>query len=926
MINTSQFPFLQLPRSDENFKNSDDQSLSELFKQLNIVEGTGSHANIKNVGHTGVGTNIITNCFQITGKDSDVKSHVYQFDPGIFFTVMKKDGQTARVEFNKAYQEGFKVDDYCSQTLKVIIIKLFPFLEHISKQQLGIPEKASISGFHRLFFTVDEELKKHVESQKGVWRIEVPGDLVSYVQGASLECKFATDFSYCLFEESVNSKQEIQYINLIIKMKSHMSFEDWTNYQNGRSYLIAPEKHGVREADIPLILDEKCLGIESFSSVRQSNDIERNDSGFICVVNSIKTAFHAPQLLNEKVDELLKRIGPSGRIEKVTFHGQTADKVLKNLKGLVCHCIHLNRKEIKIESIDNIGADSRRITVGNETMTVQEYFLKTHNIALRFHQHPLIVQKTKRFENGKKIKGFNYYPMELLEVADYQRVSQKAQTPDQIKAMIKACATNPANRINDIRRLFGALQVTRNDFLHYLNLKVQETPKSVTGRMLESPKISYANNRIVNAKPDNKSWDIGYQDQFVIPSRVVNWGCYYFEPVGMGKITYADIKQFVDAFTRQARQRGVFIENCYEIKQIPQDEMHLKDLFVYLQNEKTDFALFLTPDTVTDMHQYIKLFERIYGVTTQDIKHGTVKNVIFKKQFKTLDNIIMKTNVKVGGLNYQLINSERQLIVDKNKLIIGIGFNHTKSGGSDTLSTVGFAANTTKNPTEFVGDVCFTTYQTDGKVTFYTPIIETVMGNYFKSNNEPSEIIIYRTSGSEGRYDEYLRWEVPFIKHLLQFHAPSAKLTFIVVEKNHNLRFFKEDIDARARAPGQNVVPGTVVDNGIVRTKVCEFYLTSHSGLQGTAKTPRYAILYDENNYTMDEIQNLTNGLAYDYQIVNLPISLPAPVYIANQYADRGRMTLKASEIEFSAHDGHEKAYDTLGYKNSPFNNKRVNA
>ena len=52
----------------------------------------------------------MTNCFQITGKDSDVKSHVYQFDLGIFITVMKKNGQTARVEFNKAYQEGFKVD------------------------------------------------------------------------------------------------------------------------------------------------------------------------------------------------------------------------------------------------------------------------------------------------------------------------------------------------------------------------------------------------------------------------------------------------------------------------------------------------------------------------------------------------------------------------------------------------------------------------------------------------------------------------------------------------------------------------------------------------------------------------------------------------------------------------------------------------
>ncbi|CEF65811.1 Stem cell self-renewal protein Piwi domain-containing protein [Strongyloides ratti] len=57
----------------------------------------------------------------------------------------------------------------------------------------------------------------------------------------------------------------------------------------------------------------------------------------------------------------------------------------------------------------------------------------------------------------------------------------------------------------------------------------------------------------------------------------------------------------------------------------------------------------------------------------------------------------MKTNVKVGGFNYNLVNSDMKLIVNNKKLIIGIGFNHTRSGTSDGLTTVGFAANTTKD-------------------------------------------------------------------------------------------------------------------------------------------------------------------------------------------------------------------------------------
>uniref|UniRef100_A0A0N5BY64 Ribonuclease P n=1 Tax=Strongyloides papillosus TaxID=174720 RepID=A0A0N5BY64_STREA len=57
--------------------------------------------------------------------------------------------------------------------------------------------------------------------------------------------------------------------------------------------------------------------------------------------------------------------------------------------------------------------------------------------------------------------------------------------------------------------------------------------------------------------------------------------------------------------------------------------------------------------------------------------------VLKRKESGIIERIISKTKVK--GLNYKLINSERQLIEDKNKLIIGIGFKHTRSGPSDTL-------------------------------------------------------------------------------------------------------------------------------------------------------------------------------------------------------------------------------------------------
>jgi len=48
----------------------------------------------------------------------------------------------------------------------------------------------------------------------------------------------------------------------------------------------------------------------------------------------------------------------------------------------------------------------------------------------------------------------------------------------------------------------------------------------------------------------------------------------------------------------------------------------------------------------------MKYIEQKTEVVTQGVKISTVKNVIFKDRIQTLANIIHKTNVKMGGLNY----------------------------------------------------------------------------------------------------------------------------------------------------------------------------------------------------------------------------------------------------------------------------------
>jgi len=59
---------------------------------------------------------------------------------------------------------------------------------------------------------------------------------------------------------------------------------------------------------------------------------------------------------------------------------------------------------------------------------------------------------------------------------------------------------------------------------------------------------------------------------------------------------------------------------------------------------------------------------------------------------------------------------------------------------------------------------------------------------------------------------------------------PLPKITFIIVKKRHNTRFFVGDPNTKMM---ENVQPGTVVDTDIVHPEGFDFYLNSHAALQG---------------------------------------------------------------------------------------------
>ncbi|KHJ74787.1 hypothetical protein OESDEN_25597, partial [Oesophagostomum dentatum] len=139
--------------------------------------------------------------------------------------------------------------------------------------------------------------------------------------------------------------------------------------------------------------------------------------------------------------------------------------------------------------------------------------------------------------------------------------------------------------------------------------------------------------------------------------------------------------------------------------------------------------------------------------------------------------------------------------------------------------------------------------------------------------------------------------------------------------------------DRSLRPTGQNIPPGVVVDTQLTHPSFKEFYLNSHITLQGSARTPRYTVLVDDLNMSMDDLEGMTYMLTYNHQIVNLPTSLPTPLYVANRYAERGRNTYTAhllssgsSSSDSGASMDYGRLAHQLSYNCTKLGNIRVNA
>uniref|UniRef100_M3YQJ1 Piwi like RNA-mediated gene silencing 3 n=1 Tax=Mustela putorius furo TaxID=9669 RepID=M3YQJ1_MUSPF len=237
-------------------------------------------------------------------------------------------------------------------------------------------------------------------------------------------------------------------------------------------------------------------------------------------------------------------------------------------------------------------------------------------------------------------------------------------------------------------------------------------------------------------------------------------------------------------------------------------------------------------------------------------------------------NIAQQMNCKMGGALWK-VETELQ-----NAMFIGIDCFHDTVNRQKSIA--GFVSSINQELTQWFSQCIF---QESGQelVNGLKACLEGALKLWCKHNLFlPQAIIVYWDGVGDGQLQALLDHEVPQIESSLKSVCPKdsgVKLTFIVVKKRINTRFFESE--GRLRNP----LPGTVIDVEVTKRQWYDFFIVSQSVKDGTVTPTHYNAIHDTVRFTPDRIQHLTYRLCHMYYNLARVIRVPDPCHYAHKLA-----------------------------------------
>ncbi|EGT32128.1 hypothetical protein CAEBREN_01216 [Caenorhabditis brenneri] len=701
----------------------------------------------------------------------------------------------------------------------------------------------------------------------------------------------------------------------LLELSLNQNWSKSISFEKGKLFFVDPIQEGYSGSDCADVGDGKYMipGIRKKIQMIEGLARRGNENPAL-VIDALKVPFHKEQAVIKKISEILHKYDVTNGLTQAEL-----DKCTPVIKGVSCYSTYSGRvRHHRIEGICQLGAVAAKFQMKNgKKYTVMRYFEQKYKIKLKYPDANLLICK----DHGDK----NFYPMELMTISKNQRVTIAQQTSQQMHRTTKESAMLPEvrQRLTMIGKRAANIN-SQNPILARLGVSVNLEPLTTTARKLESSKIIFHDQSIMASSGRFRF------SEFIRPAESPSvWAIY---AVGNTETRFSDyvFQHFQSSFLNLTQSKYMMTCRPTEARWIQEEEVEF-----YLETAaKHDcrFVLMITDDHLPHLHDKYKLFERNSQMIVQNIKMSTVVSIVLHRKQLTMENILYKTNVKLGGTNYTVALEKM-----KNALVIGVGFSKPRQFSHGPLNplVVGFSSNA-KAEQEFTGDFVLSVAGQD-VISSIEEIVSRCLEQFKMNRNRlPKKILVYRSGSSNGSQGSIISQEIPLARAAME---DGIKLIYVMVSKDHTFRFFKpsqcSSLSSRVRAEDVNIPSGIVMDTVVTHPECKQFFLNSHITLQGTAKTPLYTVLADDCDAKLDTLERITYHLCHTHQIVGMTTSLPTPLFVANEYAKRGgnlfmeRCKQEVMNIpeEQTENQVLEKITDEICYKNAGgLCERRINA
>lgn len=626
------------------------------------------------------------------------------------------------------------------------------------------------------------------------------------------------------------------------------------------------------------------------------------------------TAFYKHQSVLDFLAEVLdlhsinEQSRPLSDSQRVKF-----SREIKGLKVEVTHTGRIKRK-YRIQDVTRRPATAQTFPMqlspdSPETVdcSVVQYFKEKHKIKLQFPHLPCL--------QVGKLEKHTYLPLEVCMLVPGQRCTKKL-SDIQTSHMIHATARNAPDREFEINKIIEKANFNEDPFVREFNISVDSKMVMITGRVLPPPKLQYGGLTRVQAEPRQGQWDMRSK-HFYQGIEIHSWAICVFAQQRQCK--EEQLRQFIFNLRKISRDAGMSIRNdpmyCRYASNIDQVEpllKHIKNTYPTVQ-----LIMIVLPGKTPIYAEVKRVGDTLLGVATQCVQTKNINKI----SIQTISNLCLKINVKLGGINSIIVPEMKPSFLRTEPVIFfGADVTHPAAGDDKKPSIAAVVGSIDGHPSRYSASVRIQQHRQE-IIQDLTSMVRELLIAFYKNTRgfKPTRIIFYRDGVSEGQFQMVLHSELQSIMQacmdLERDYQPG--ITFIVVQKRHHTRLFCADRRDQVGRSG-NIPAGTTVDVGITHPSEFDFYLCSHAGIQGTSRPSHYHVLWDDNNFTADELQSLTYQLCHTYVRCTRSVSIPAPAYYAHLVAFRARYHLMDREERSTDGSGTSGSDDINKVSSSP--------